>query len=181
VTYVGGPVSPPQHAGWSGSAFSRTLIRPKPDFLAALLLLLGGTAGLLQYLLGGYAIGQLQPVGGAVLSGRDLLHTLAGYADDGSGAGNVTRIAILVATVGGGALVLLGISMLLPLNHRPLAAVSLIIALAAVAAAVWLIAQAERMLGSPVSAVLDAGHPGWYYVVAVAVFGLFGSVRALGR
>jgi len=177
MTYGGGPGASTQHrAATRGTPRSG----PRADPVAAVLLLIAGFFGLIQYAVSGFPIGQSQPVGGSVLSGKQLLATLSVYTRDATAAASVTRIAILVAAVGGAALVALGLCCLLPVNHRPFGTVALIISLAAVAATVWMLAQAEQVLGSPMSALLSLDNPGWYLMAATSVVGLFGAIRALG-
>jgi len=182
MTYGGGRgASTPQHGTTTYAPARSHSGGPRADPIAAILLLIAGFCGLIQYAVAGFPIGHSQPVGGSVLSGKQLLATLSVYTRDATATANVTRIAILVTAVGGGALVVLGLCCLLPVNHRPFGTVALIISLASIAAVVWMLAQAEQVLGSPMSSLLSLDNPGWYLMAATAVVGLFGAVRALGN
>lgn len=176
------PAGPDTYGSWpvAGDPLPRRLDGLRADPVAFVLLLFAGGCGVVQYVLAGYPVGQSDPAGGSVLSGRDLLAFLNGSTGEAAAAADVTRIALLVAGVGGAALVLLGLATLMPLTHRPFAAVGLIVSLAAVASAVWMVAQSAVVLGSPADALFSAQHFGWYLMAATGVLGFFGSVKALG-
>lgn len=150
---------------------------PRADPIAFLLLVLAGACGVAQYLVAGYPVGRSDPVGGTVVSGRQLLSDLGPHVTTTT---SITRIALLVVLVGGGALVLLGFSALFPMTHGPIGMVALLIALAIGGAAVWLVVQSSRVLGSPASALLTGGQIGWYLTAAAALVGLVGAFKALG-
>lgn len=154
--------------------------QPRPNPVAFMLLLLAGGCGVAQYLVAGFPVGQAQPVGGSVLSGRQLLWFLNAHTGDANAAASVTRIAIVVTSVGGAALLLLALATLLPINHRPLGAVALFLSFATVAAAIWTVTQANAVLGSPAAELFSAEHLGWYLMAGAAAIGVFGSVQALG-
>jgi hypothetical protein len=181
MTYAGGQAGPGTYSRWPvPSDQVPRYAGPRADPVGFVLLLIAGVFGLGQYLVAGYPVGQSQPVGGAVLSGKQLLESLSVYTRDATATANVTRIAVVVTTVGGGALILLAIATLLPMTHRPLGAVALVVSLAGVASSVWLLAQAAKVLGSPAAALLSADHLGWYLTAAFALVGVFGSIKALG-
>lgn len=150
---------------------------PRADPFAFLLLVLAGACGLAQYLVAGYPVGRSDPVGGTVVSGRQLLSELGPHVNT---TASITRIALLVVVVGGGAMVLLGIAALFPMTHGPLGMVALLVALATGGAAVWLVVQAGRVLGSPAASLLTSGEVGWYLTAAAALVGLVGAFKALG-
>jgi len=179
MTFAGGQAGPGTFNRWpvTSDQVPRRYDGPHADPVAFLLLLIAGTCGVAQYLISGFPVGQSQALGGTVVTGKQLLSDLS--AHDTSTA-SVTRIAILVTTVGGGALLLLAITTLLPINHSPLGAVALVISLAVVAASIWFLAQAARVLGSPASALLSTDHLGWYLTAAAALVGVVGSLKSLG-
>ncbi len=150
---------------------------PRADPTAFLLLLLAGACGVVQYLLAGWPVGRSDPLGGAVVSGRQLLSELAPH---GNGTATVTRIALIVIVIGGAALILCGLASLLPMTHGPIGFAALLVSLAVGGAAVWLVVQASRGLGSPASALLTGGEIGWYLTAAAALLGVVGAFKALG-
>ena len=150
---------------------------PRPDPAAFLLLLLAGACGVVQYLMAGWPVGRSDPLGGAVVSGRQLLTELGPHS---TSTASVTRIALIVIVVGGAALVLFGLASLLPMTHGPVGFAALLVALAIGGAAVWLVVQSSRVLGSPASALLTGGEVGWYLTAAAALLGLVGAFKALG-
>ena len=117
------------------------------------------------------------PLGGTVVTGRQLLSELGPHLNT---TASVTRIALLAVTVGGAALVLLGLAALLPMTHVPIGFAALLVALAIGGAAVWVVAQATRVLGSPPSSLLTGGEFGWYLAAAAALLGVVGAFKALG-
>lgn len=150
---------------------------PRADPGAFLLLVLAGVCGIAQYLVAGYPVGRSDPIGGTVVTGRQLLSELGPHVN---ATASITRIALLVIVVGGGALVLLGLASLLPMTHGPIGMAALLVALAIGGSAVWLVMQAGRVLGSPASALFAGGQVGWYLTAAAALIGLVGAFKALG-
>lgn len=154
----------------------RYIDHPRADIGAAFLLLVAGICGVAQWFVAGYPVGQLQPVGGTVSTGEQLLPYLDGSAETSF---SITRIAILTVTMGGVGLILLAIATLLPINHRPLALASLLLAAGAAVAAIWIISKTSQVLGSAPQSLLSQGHFGWYLMVATAVIGAIGALKAL--
>lgn len=179
MSHAGGPAGAGAAPSWpvASDPQPRRPAGPRADPIAFLLLLVAGGCGLAQYLVVGWPVGRSDPLGGAVVSGRQLLTELGPHVNT---TASITRIALLVITVGGGALILLGLASLLPMTHGPIGFAALLVALAVAGAAVWLVVQATRVLGSPASALFTGGELGWYLTVAAAVLGVFGAFKALG-
>ncbi|WP_111765099.1 hypothetical protein [Nakamurella deserti] len=179
MSYAGGSVGAGAAPPWpvASDQQPRRPAGPRADPIAFLLLVLAGGCGVTQYLLTGWPVGRSDPLGGTVVSGRQLLTELGPHTNT---TASVTRIALLVVTVGGAALILLGLASLLPMTHGPIGFAALLVALGVGGAAVWLVVQASRVLGSPASALFSGGELGWYLTVAAAVVGLFGAFKALG-
>ncbi len=154
----------------------RYIDQPRADIGAAFLLLIAGICGVAQWFVAGYPVGQLQPVGGTVSTGAQLLPYLDGSAEVSF---TITRIAIVAVTMGGGGLILLALATLLPINHRPLALASLLLAAGAAGAAIWIISKTGQVLGSAAQSMLTEGYFGWYLMVATAVIGAIGALKAL--
>lgn len=179
MTYSGGQAGPGTYQQWpvAGDQQPRRYGGARPDPIAFLLLLIGGACGLAQYLVAGYPVGQSFVAEGTVVTGKNLMSILATH---GTPTDDVTRIGLIVTTVGGGALVLLALATLLPITHRPLGGAALVVSLGSGASAVWLLAQSSSVLGSPASALLDGSQLGWYLTAAAALIGLIGAFKALG-
>lgn len=150
---------------------------PRADPIAFLLLVLAGGCGIAQYLLAGWPVGRSDALGGTVASGRQLLSQLDPDVDTTT---SITRIALLVVTVGGAALILTGLASLLPMTHGPIGFLALLVALALGGAAVWLVVQGAGVMGSPSAALINGGEIGWYLAVAGSLVGLVGAFKALG-
>jgi hypothetical protein len=150
---------------------------PRADPVAFLLLVLAGGCGIAQYLIAGWPVGRSDALGGSVVSGRQLLSQVDPHV---SSTASITRIALLVVTVGGAALILYGIASLLPMTHGPIGFLALLVALALGGAAVWLVVQGAGVLGSPPTALITGGEIGWYLAVAGSLIGLVGAFKALG-
>jgi hypothetical protein len=179
MSHAGGPVGTGAGPSWpvASDQQPRRPEGPRADPIAAVMLLLAGISGVAQYVVSGWPVGRSDPLGGSVVTGRQLLSELGPHINT---TASITRIALLVITVGGGALILLGLASLLPMTHGPVGFAALLVALAVGGAAVWLVAQATRVLGSPPSALLTGGQVGWYLAVAAALVGLVGAFKALG-
>ncbi len=145
--------------------------------MAFVVLLLAGACGMAQYLVAGWPVGRSDALGGTVVTGRQLLSELGPHLNT---TASITRIALLVISVGGAALVLLGLASLLPMTHGPIGFAALLVALAIGGATVWVVLQATRVLGSPPAALLSGGELGWYLTVAAALLGVLGAFKALG-
>ncbi len=177
MSYRNGQSAPAPHRWPVASDIApRYYDRPQADILAAFLLLIAGICGSAQWFIAGYPVGQLQPVGGTISTGEQLLPYLDGSAEMSF---IITRIAILTVTMGGGGLILLALATLLPINHRPLALASLLLAAGAAGAAIWMISKTSQVLGSSAQSLLSDGHFGWDLMVATAALGAIGSLKAL--
>ena len=152
--------------------------RPRADSLGATLLVLAGLAGVLQYLLPAFPVASLT---NTAASGRLVTQTFAPFVADVTEPSSVIRLAVLAAAVGGAALGLLGLCSLLPVNHRPLGTVSLVLSLVIAAGAAGLYYRGEAVLGASSDALLSVARPGWWLVVAAASLGFLGAIRQLAR
>lgn len=148
----------------------------RPDFLAAMMLVLGGGAGLISVLL-------------PWMTRREIASSMSGwtYVTLGlsSGAGGdtgqtVSAYGVLGIAVAGGACILLGLSTLLPITHQPLGAISLMLGLAVIGAVLWWSQENQRSAGG-FGALFDQLGPGWFVAAAAGPLILIGAIRALSR
>jgi hypothetical protein len=155
--------------------------RPRPDAVAAILLLLAGAIGLWQLLLPWRAAdagGSLVPPGAADPTGWQVYRVLRAMAAPAPEVSWAT-LAVLGVGVGGGALIVLGLAMMAPINHRPLGAAALLISLLSVAGALWVAVHARMIFDVGVFSLFGQAGPGWYLFLGAGLLGLAGSWRAL--
>ncbi len=178
------PGGPPRTAGAGGASWP---VRsdpgqrpPRADLFAALLCVLSGAA----------AVGQLFLSWSSVVTGvglRDADGGITGwerYESARTGAGlstgdTITAYSIVGTALAGVALVLLGLALLLPVDHRPFGAVGLVLSGGALAAAVWWLARGHLTFNQSVGDLFAHAGPGWYLFLVAGPIGLFGASKAL--
>lgn len=153
---------------------------PRADFVAALLTVLAGAAGLGQLFLSWSStvtgVG-LQDAGGGI-TGWDRYQ--AARAGGGLSVGDtVTAYSVVGGALAGAALLLLGLAMLTPVDHRPLGMVALLLAAVALAAAAWWLVRGHHTFNQTIEDLFAHAGPGWYLFLAAGPIGLLGSAKAL--
>ncbi len=171
----------------SFSGAPRTTASPHPEYgfdrrgrvridpISALLLLIAGACGLAQYLRFGYSVHGRSATGSIEETGRALLAELL---QPDSAISKVLRIAVVATTVGGAALVLLAVTMVLPIDHRPLGGVALAISLLTIGTPILLLTQAAVLDTRSIDLLEGTGF-GWYLAAATPVVGVLGGLRAI--
>jgi hypothetical protein len=160
---------------------------PRADVMGALLLIIGGFAGIAQLFLPWRTV-TVGPVGTATTgaaAGDD--GTITGWqiyrlirAVPGPGADlSVVMYTVLGAAVGGGALILLGLALMMPINHRPLGLAALLISILLILGSCWMLVRARSIFDVGLSGLFDQAQIGWYLFLACGVFGLTGALKAL--
>jgi len=152
----------------------------RTDPIAAILLLVAGAIGIWQLLLpwltvavgSGPAAGVDSPTGWRVYR---ALRALSAPSPELSWA----TLAVLGCAVGGGALVVLGLAMMAPVNHRPLGAAALLISLLSLAGALWVLVHARMVFDVGVFGLLGQATAGWYLFLGSGLLGIAGSWKAL--
>lgn len=148
----------------------------RPDFIAAIMLVLGGGAAL---------IGVLLPW----MTGRQISSSTSGWTyvtlglSSGAGGDTAQRVSaygVLGIAVAGGACLLLGLATLLPLTHQPLGAVALMLGFAVIGAVLWWTQENQRSAGG-FGALFDSLGPGWFVAAVGGPLILIGAIRALSR
>ena len=145
----------------------------RSDPLGGGLLIVAGLLGLVQVVLPWLAVGD--GLAGTYSgwqwfqAGRDqsldLARTVATYASP------------LVAIIGG-SLVLLGLAALIPMDHRPIGAVAMLLSIVAALLAIWWVLATRTPRGG-LGPLLEATRIGWYLFAATGVLGLIGSAKIL--
>ncbi|GGM11928.1 hypothetical protein [Nakamurella endophytica] len=152
---------------------------PRADPLAAVVTVLGGVLGILQLLLSWTSVAPSVglPIEGGVTGWNVFRSAQAAASLSVSSA--VSAYSVVGVGVAGGAVVLLGLALLTPVDHRPLGAVALLLSLGMVAAAVWWLARAHSLLGRSLGQVFSVAGPGWYLFLVAGLVGVGGAAKAL--
>lgn len=171
MTYPTSPAPMPTQAPWPVDSYpgDRAV---RADIPAAVLLIVGGAAGIVQFWL------PWRGASGGNGTGSDAFEALkAALRVHGSFTQTVGAYAILAVVVLGVALLLLGVLMLLPLDHRPPGVVAVVAAALAVLCAVWWVFWHSG--SGDISSAFSTGWFGWYLFLASGVVGLAGAIKAL--
>ncbi|TFV59012.1 hypothetical protein E4P41_12360 [Geodermatophilus sp. DF01-2] len=161
-----GPGPVPGYGSPTAPDYSTRPVRVRrPDSLASLLLILAGIAAGVSLL--------LRWLPGSELTGWELVRS--GFDDLGGGAGELLGSRLwqpMAVVLGGAALFVLGLLMVLPARtHRFLGVLALLVSL--VAGAGVLVPLAD------VGWAPDTTDTGFWFAVAVPVFGLLGALKAM--
>lgn len=158
----------------------------RADPVAAIFLLLAGAIGIWQLLVPWLTT---TAAASAVLSGAGAgpAGQLTGWriyralraAPAPSSEVSWATLAILGCAVGGGALIVLGLAMMAPLNHRPLGAAALVISLLSAAGALWVVVHARMVFDVGVFSLFGRTTVGWYLFLGSGLLGVIGSWKAL--
>ena len=153
----------------------------RPDPVAAALLIVAGAVGIWQLLLPWRtaAVGTGSRAGGDVsVSGWQVYRLLRSVPDPAGGA-NIGTYCVLGTAVGGGALIVLGITLMMAINHRPLGLAALLVSLLLVAGAGWMLIQARALFDVGLFTLFAQAQLGWYLFLAAGLVGLAGAWKAL--
>jgi hypothetical protein len=167
----------PAGAVMSAPPFGRPV---RPDPVAAVLLLVAGGAGIWQLFAPWLKAGPATIGGGDPVapSGWQVYRALRLLPTPGPEVGWAT-LAVLGGAVAGGALIVLGLAMFAPINHRPLGAAGLLISLLSMAGALWVIMQARQVVGLGVFGLFGQAGVGLYLFLGSGLLGLIGAWKAL--
>jgi len=153
---------------------------PRADPVSAVLLLVAGALGVWQLLLPWLTVAAA--TGPGVSAGRPTgwqvyraLRALPAPSTELSWA----TLAVLGAAVGGGALIVLGLAMMAPINHRPPGAAALLISLLMSVGAGWLVGHAKMIFNLGVFGLFGQAAVGWYLFLAAGLVGIAGAWKAL--
>jgi hypothetical protein len=152
----------------------------RADPIAAMLLVIAGVAGIWQLFVPWLKAGSVTLGGGdpAVSGGWQVYRALRVLPEPGSELRWAT-LAVLGGAVAGGALVVLGLAMVAPINHRPLGAAALLISLLSLAGALWVIMHARMVFDLGVFGLFGQATVGLYLFLGSGLLGLIGAWKAL--
>lgn len=152
----------------------------RADPIAAILLMIAGVAGIWQILVPWLTVGAatLPGTGPASPTGWQLYRALRALTPSPTELSWAT-LSVLGCAVGGGALFVLGLTMLAPINHRPLGLAALLISLLSLAGALWVIVQARLVFNVGVFGLFTQASAGLYLFLGSGLLGLAGAWRAL--
>lgn len=148
--------------------------------MAALLTILAGAAALVQLFLSWSStvtgVG-LQDSGGGITGWER-------YQAARAGAGlsmndTVTAYSVVGTAMAGAALILLGLAMLMPVDHRPLGTTALLLAVLSLAAAAWWLIRGHHTFNQSVADLFTHAGPGWYLFLVAGPVGVVGAAKAL--
>ena len=86
---------------------------------------------------------------------------------------------VLGVAVGGGALIVLGLTMMLAINHRPLGLAALLVSVLSILGACWMLVRARAIFDVGLFNLFAQAQLGWYLFLAAGFLGLVGSWKAL--
>jgi hypothetical protein len=156
---------------------------PRADPVAAVLLLLAGAIGVWQLLLPWRTVsvdpGVASSAAGEVSTTGWQVYRLLRALPDPTGDLQAATLAVLGVGVAGGGLIVLGIAMMLAINHRPLGLAALLLSLLSVTAAGWLLIKARSIFDVGLVGLFAQAQLGWYLFLAAGLLGVVGSWKAL--
>jgi len=157
---------------------------PRADVMGAVLLIIAGIAGVAQLFLPWRTV-TVGPAGTGAAAGDDggitgwqiyrLIRAVPGPGADLS----VLMYTVLGAAVGGGAFIMLGLAMVIPINHRPLGLAAMLISSLLILGSCWMLVRARSIFDVGLSGLFDQAQIGWYLFLACGVLGLIGALKPL--
>ncbi len=156
---------------------------PRADPVAAALLLIAGAVGVWQLLLPWRSV-TVDPAATVSASGEVTttgwqVYRLLRAIPDPTGDLRAATLAVLGVAVAGGGLIVLGLAMMLAINHRPLGLAALLLSLLSVASAGWLLVKARTIFDVGLVGLFAQAQAGWYLFLAAGLLGVIGSWKAL--
>jgi len=152
---------------------------PRADPIAAAILLLAGALGIWQLLLPWRSIA-VDPSGTGTVSttGWQVYRVLRAVPDP-PGDLRAAMFSVLGVAVGGGALIVLGLAMMLSINHRPLGVAALLVSVLSILGACWMLIRTRAIFEVGLFNLFAQAQLGWYLFLAAGFLGLVGSWKAL--
>ena len=151
---------------------------PRADPLAAAILLLAGAIGVWQLLLPWRTTTAGSDPGNVSTTGWQVYRFLRAIPDP-DGDLRVAMYSVLGVAVGGGALMVLGLTMMLPINHRPLGLAALLVSSLSVLGACWMLIRARTIFDIGLFGLFAQAQLGWYLFLVAGIVGLLGAWKAL--
>lgn len=168
-----------QPSGMAGPGTDRRA--PRADPIAAAILLIAGALGIWQLLLPWRAV-TVDPTGsaaGEVTTTGWQVYRLLRAVPDPDGDLRAAMFSVLGVAVGGGALIVLGLTMMLAINHRPLGLAALLVSVLSILGACWMLIRARAIFDVGLFNLFAQAELGWYLFLAAGFVGLLGAWKAL--
>jgi hypothetical protein len=141
---------------------------PRNNVPAAILLLVGGLAGVLQFFL------PWIDASGQTVTGMDVADVAGSASTLGSSEATLIQIGIYAVLIGGARALFAGAALFVPMqNRRVLGALSLVVSIAMVAGAIFWLTS-----GTPNP---DSTSVGYYLFLGAGAVALIGSIVALAK
>jgi len=175
VAHAGNGMPYPGPAGPAGAP------APRADPVAAAILLIAGAIGIWQLLLPWRTTsvdGSTEGPGTASSTGWQVYRMLRALPDP-DGDLRAAMFSVLGVAVGGGALIVLGLTMMLPINHRPLGIAALLLSVLSILGACWMLVRARAIFDVGLFGLFGQAQLGWYLFLAAGILGVFGSWKAI--
>jgi hypothetical protein len=148
--------------------------------LAGFITLIAGAAGLGQLFLSWSSLVSgvgLQDTNGGVTGWERFLAARTGASL--SLTDSITAYSVVGTALAGGALLLLGLAMFLPIDHRPLGGVALALSVGMLASTLWWLIRGHTTFNQSVPNLFVHAGPGWYLFLLAGPIGILGSIKAL--
>ncbi len=152
---------------------------PRADPIAAVILLLAGALGIWPLLLPWRTIAVDSSGSGEVSTTGWQVYRVLRAVPDPDGDLRAAMFSVLGVAVGGGALIVLGLTMMLAINHRPLGLAALLVSVLSILGACWMLVRARAIFDVGLFNLFAQAQLGWYLFLAAGFLGLIGSWRAL--
>jgi hypothetical protein len=152
---------------------------PRADPIAAAILLLAGALGIWQLLLPWRTITVDSSGSGEVSTTGWQVYRVLRAVPDPDGDLRAAMLSVLGVAVGGGALIVLGLTMMLAINHRPLGLAALLVSVLSILGACWMLVRARAIFDVGLFNLFAQAQLGWYLFLAAGFLGLVGSWKAL--
>ena len=149
---------------------------PRADPAGALICVIAGVLGVLQLLLSWSSVlfSVDLPANGA-LTGWRVFQT-AGSGASLSATWAIGAYSVLAVGLAGGALVLLGLAALAPIDHRPIGATAIFLSVASLFGTAFWLVRADRLTAHSLSQVFAHAGPGWYLFLVSGLLGVLGGI-----
>ncbi len=178
---MGQPRGAMQHPGRRPSARPPVVgAPPRADPVAAVLLLVAGAVGVWQLLLPWRAVadGVGSAAGEVKITGWQVYRLLRAVPSP-TGDLRVATYCVLGVAVGGAALIVLGLTMMLAVDHRPLGAAAMLVSVLSLIGVGWLLVRAQAIFNVGLSGLFDQAQIGWFLFLTAGLIGVIGSWKAL--
>ncbi len=152
---------------------------PRADPVGALLCVFAGILGLLQLVLSwSSVVFSVDLPASTALTGWRVFQT-AGSAASLSATWAIGAYSVLAVGLAGGALVLLGLAALAPIDHRPIGAAILVLSIVSFTGAGFWLVRADRLTAHSLSQLFTHAGPGWYLFLVSGLLGVVGGIVVL--